>query len=132
VDWITTFPFGHIFRDELGGTEVTGHPGTNGDVTIGDDVWIGHGVTIMSGITVGTGAVIAANTHVVKDVPPHGIDGGNPGRLLKRRFDEETIGLLLQLKWWDLPLETIRDIIPKLSAAPDAATLREMIAVYRP
>src|SRR5579871_3351215 len=67
-DWITTFPFGQIYQDELGGTDIDGRPLTNGDVVIGDDVWIGYGVTIMSGVTIGSGAVLAANSHVVKDV----------------------------------------------------------------
>lgn len=69
-DWITTFPFGHIYQDELGGEEIVGHPGTRGDVVIGNDVWIGSDVTIMSGVTIGDGAVIAANAHVTRDVPP--------------------------------------------------------------
>ena len=38
VDWITTFPFGHIFQDELGGTEIVEHPQSNGEIIIGNDV----------------------------------------------------------------------------------------------
>jgi acetyltransferase-like isoleucine patch superfamily enzyme len=67
VDWITTFPFGHIYQTELGEAQVKGHPASNGDVEIGDDVWIGTGVTIMPGVTIGTGSVIAANSHVVNE-----------------------------------------------------------------
>jgi len=69
TDWITTFPFGHIFQKDLGGENIQGHPATNGGVSIGNDVWIGRGATIMSGISIGNGAVIAANSTVVKMYP---------------------------------------------------------------
>jgi acetyltransferase-like isoleucine patch superfamily enzyme len=129
TDWVTTFPFGHIFQDELGGEYVLGHPSTNGDVTIGNDVWIGSGVTIMSGVSVGDGAVLAANACVVNDVPPYHIVGGNPAQQLKKRFDDETIALLLKLKWWDLPLETIKQISRMLCAKPDNALLLELLHI---
>ena len=50
---------------------------TNGDVIIGNDVWICENVTIMSGINIGDGAIIANNSHVVKNVDPYSIVGGN-------------------------------------------------------
>lgn len=65
------------------------HPGTKGDITIGNNVWIGENVTIMSGVTIGDGAVTAANSHVVKDVPPYSISEGNPARHIKFRFTKE-------------------------------------------
>jgi virginiamycin A acetyltransferase len=74
---------------------------SNGNITIGSDVWIGYGSTIMSGVTIGDGAVIAANTNVVKDVEPYAIVGGNPVKQIKKRFSEEDIEFLLELKWWD-------------------------------
>lgn len=76
IDWITTYPFGHVHQDKFSKFNGVGHPATNGDVVIGNDVWIGTNVTIMSGITIGDGAVIAANTHVVKNVEPYSIVGG--------------------------------------------------------
>jgi acetyltransferase-like isoleucine patch superfamily enzyme len=132
TDWITTFPFGHIFQDELGGEDIKGHPATKGDVMIGNDVWIGSGVTIMSGVTVGDGAVLAANACIVKDVQPYQIMGGNPAHSIKQRFDVETIELLLKLKWWDLPLPDIRQIADKLCAEPDKDTLLQLISTHRP
>lgn len=131
ADWITTFPFGHIFREELGGTEIVGHPATNGDVVIGHDVWIGHGVTIMSGVTIGSGAIIAANSTVIKDVEPYCIVGGNPARPIKLRFSGEIIALLLHLRWWDLPIETIRAIAQEISAPPAVERVEALIAKYR-
>lgn len=70
-------------------------------VMIGNDVWIGSGVKIMEGITIGDGAVVAAGAMVTKDVPPYAIVGGVPAKIIKYRFDEETIKKLLKLKWWD-------------------------------
>ena len=130
-DWTTTFPFGHVFQEELGRYEIGGHPKTNGDVTIGSDVWLGSKATIMSGVTIGPGAVVAANSHVVKDVAPYEIVGGNPARPIKLRFDDEIIELLLQLAWWDLPVEVIRQIVPTLSQPPVKAVLSELIAKWK-
>lgn len=127
VDWITTFPFGHIFQDQLGGSEIKGHPVTKGNVSIGNDVWIGSNVTIMSGITIGDGAVLAANATIVKDVLPYEIVGGNPAKSLKMRFEPNIVALLLQLKWWNLAVEDIRLINKQLSSAPTEALLNQLI-----
>jgi acetyltransferase-like isoleucine patch superfamily enzyme len=131
TDWITTFSFGHIFQSELGGDDIIGHPATNGDVVIGNDVWVGHGVTILSGVTVGDGAVLAANATVTKDVQPYEIVGGNPAKLIRRRFDDTLIDLLLELRWWDLPVETIREINDKLCAPPTESALVDLITMTR-
>ena len=131
TDWITTFPFGHIYQDKLGGSDILGHPSTKGDVVIGNDVWIGFGVTIMSGIHIGDGAVVAANACVVSDVAPYHIVGGNPAKSIKRRFEDDIVEILLQLKWWDLPLENIKNITKILSSKPNKSILLELISTYR-
>jgi len=126
VDWITTFPFGHIFHDELGGAEIVGHPQSNGDIIIGNDVWIGRDVTIMSGLKIGDGAVIAANSTVVKDIAAYEIWGGNPAKKVKTRFSEEVINSLKQLKWWEWEVEIIKKLAPSLSQIPDAASIDKL------
>lgn len=131
TDWITTFPFGHIYQDELGGSDILGHPSTKGNVVIGNDVWVGSGVTIMSGVHIGDGAVLSANACVVKDVAPYHIVGGNPAKSLKQRFGDDIVEILLRLKWWDLPLENIKNIMKILSSKPDKAILIELISTYR-
>jgi len=76
---------------------------------IGNDVWIGANATILRGVTIGDGAVVGANSTVTKDVPPYSVVAGSPAKLIKYRFDLPAIEKLLELKWWDLPVDTIRD-----------------------
>ena len=79
---------------------------------IGNDVWIGRDVTIYSGVTIGDGAVIAGQSVVTQSVPPYAVVAGNPARIVKYRFDAETIAALLEVKWWDLPDDVLRTLIP--------------------
>ncbi|RZI45695.1 CatB-related O-acetyltransferase [Candidatus Finniella inopinata] len=80
-----------------------------GDIVIGNDVWIGNSATILSGVTIGHGAIIGTNALVTKDVAPYTIVGGNPARLIRQRFPQETIDFLVQLAWWDWPIEKITE-----------------------
>ena len=123
TDWVTTYPFGHIFQDELGEHEVVGHPATKGDVVVGNDVWIGSNVTIMSGVRIGDGAVLAANACVSKDVASYQIVGGNPAVCIRQRFDDETIALLLKLRWWDFPVPKIKEMVQVLCDRPNKERL---------
>lgn len=75
--------------------------------TIGHDVWIGHGAIIMSGVTVGTGAIIGSGAVVTKDVGPYEIAVGLPAKVIKKRFDDETIAALLDTQWWNWDRETL-------------------------
>ena len=85
-------------------------------------------MTIMSGIHIGDGAVLSANACVVKDVASYHIVGGNPAKSLKQRFEDDIVEILLRLKWWDLPLENIKNITEILSSQPDKAILSELIS----
>ena len=100
-DWVTTFPFGHIHKHVFNEFDGHGHPASKGNVRIGNDVWIGGNVTIMSGVTIGDGAILAYNSHIVKDVEPYTIVGGNPSKIIRKRFTDEQIAALLKIKWWD-------------------------------
>jgi acetyltransferase-like isoleucine patch superfamily enzyme len=130
TDWISTYPFGHIYEDQLG-PPVAGHPATRGDVRIGHDVWIAHGVTILSGVTIGDGAVLGATATVTRDVQPYEIVAGNPAQHVRYRFPEDVRALLLELRWWDLPLEVIRSLRDELCAPPDPPRLQALIARVR-
>lgn len=81
------------------------------DVEIGNDVWIGYGVMIPNNVKVGDGAIVAAGAVVTKDVPPYAIVGGVPAKVIKYRFPEDKIERLLELKWWDRPVEEIKSHI---------------------
>lgn len=74
---------------------------------IKSDVWIGHNVSIKSGVIIGTGAAIGTGAVVTKDVPPYAIVAGCPAKIIRYRFDEETIAALLNSRWWDLSDEQL-------------------------
>lgn len=131
VDWITTFPFGTTFKEELGGQGISGHPSTRGDVIVGNDVWIAAGSTIMSGVRIGDGAVVANGSLVTKDVAPYEIVAGNPARRVKNRFNDEIVELLLILSWWELPTEDIKAMTKILCSIPNRETLLSLIDIYR-
>lgn len=114
TDWVSTYPFGHIYQDIFNTFNGIGHPATKGDIIIGNDVWIGYNVTIMSGVTIGDGAVIANNSHVVKNVEAYSLTGGNPAKVIKYRFSEEQIKKLLEIKWWYWDDEKINKFVPLL------------------
>lgn len=82
-----------------------------GQIIIQNDVWIGHNCTIMPGVIIHNGAVVAANSHVVKDVPPYAIVGGNPAKIIKYRFSQELIDKLLTIQWWNWSNDEIKNNI---------------------
>lgn len=98
-----------------------------GDTILGNDVWLGQHVTIMPGITIGDGAIVASNSTVVKDIEPYTIVGGNPAKTVKKRFDEETIALLLELKWWDQDEEWLDTHLERLVSTYDLEILRGLL-----
>lgn len=106
---------------------------SNRNVIIGSDVWINRDVTIMSGVIIGDGAVIAANSHVVKDIEPYSICGGNPAKFIKHRFDKELIDKFLQLKWWNYPPHIVDLIVPYLKQEPtlDIVTYIENLLIKK-
>ncbi|WP_432821422.1 CatB-related O-acetyltransferase [Trichloromonas sp.] len=85
-----------------------GHFEEREKVEVGNDVWIGAKVFIRDGITVGDGAIIAAGSIVVKDVPDYAIVGGAPAKIIRYRFDEETINKFLKVQWWNWSEEKLR------------------------
>lgn len=106
------------------------------ETVIGNDVWIGTNVYIKDGVTIGDGAIIGAHSVVTRDVPPYAIVVGNPGRILRYRFDEAMIERLLALQWWDyaiLDFENwdVRDV-PAAVAALEDAVAAGVVEPYQP
>lgn len=97
----TTYPF-NIFANgwEKAAPQISELP-FKGDTVIGNDVWIGQNATIMPGIKIGDGAIIGTNSTVTKDIEPYTIVGGNPAKVIKKRFTDDVIEILLTIKWWD-------------------------------
>lgn len=111
---ISTYPF----SQHIDGVRVSNyHFEFKKTTTIGNDVWFGELCYIATGVTVGDGAVIAAHAVVTKDVPPYAVVGGNPAKILRMRFSESEIVLLLEMKWWDWDLELIKKAVPLLTIA---------------
>ena len=108
VSSLSTYPFPLFFEEwELEKKNVTDSWDNKGDIIIGNDVWIGYEAVIMAGVTIGDGAIIGARAVVTKDVAPYTIVGGIPAKSIRKRYSEETIDLLTELKWWDWPEERI-------------------------
>lgn len=105
---LSTYPF-PIFFEEWGlpVEDVSRAWDNKGDIVVGSDVWIGYEAVILAGVTIGDGAIIGARAVVAGDVPPYTIVGGVPARPIRKRFSGDVIEALLELRWWDWPLERI-------------------------
>lgn len=102
MDGFSTYPFnifGHGWED--GFDPATWVAGRKGDTAIGPDVWIGDHATVMPGVTIGAGAIVAAASVVTAAVPPYAVVAGNPARVVRCRFDADTVARLLRVAWWD-------------------------------
>ena len=108
IDWVSTSPVFQNVKHSGPKKRFSKHNFEGiARTVIGNDVWVGKRVIIKAGIKIGDGAVIGAGAVVTKDVPPYAVVAGVPGKVLKYRFDEETIAKLLKLKWWNLSDEEL-------------------------
>lgn len=125
----TTYPF-YIMGGDWGNAIAphTDELPLKGDTVVGNDVWIGQNVTVMPGVHIGDGAIIGANAVVAGDIPPYAVAVGNPAHVVKTRFDAETIALLEEWRWWDLPVGVINEHLPLLSCS-DTDALKEKLKV---
>ena len=104
---VSTSPVFYAGRNSMGKNFSNIPEEENQGVEIGNDVWIGEAVFINDGVKIGTGAVIGAHSVVTKDIPPYAIVAGAPARVLRYRFDEETVKRLLESRWWEWPAEKL-------------------------
>jgi len=107
IGGVTTFPFA-IFGQDWADPPLDQYPHAPArDIVIGNDVWIGYEATILPGAQIGNGVIIGAKAVVGGDIPDYSVVVGNPGRVIKKRFDDDTIARLLKLAWWDWPAEKV-------------------------
>ena len=100
---LSTYPFKRML---LGGGEECF---SKGDIVVDDDVWIGSRAQILSGVHINQGAIVAANAVVTKDVPPYAIVGGVPARVLKYRFDQDTIQKMLNIDYSKINSDFVKE-----------------------
>lgn len=117
TDWLSTHPAFFSLKKQSGFTFVREQlyeehkfidSEKNFYIEIGNDVWIGNDVRIMDGVSIGDGAVIAMSSIVTKDVAPYSIVGGIPAKLIKYRFSDAEISILLKNPWWDHDYDWLR------------------------
>ena len=122
---VSTYPFFTMPGFEAEPPKAVDMP-LKGDTVIGNDVWIGQNAVILPGVHIGDGAIIGANCVVGSDVAPYAVAVGNPARIIRKRFDDEVIELLLKWKWWDKPITEIKSLVPILTCS-DPETVKQAI-----
>jgi virginiamycin A acetyltransferase len=123
----TTYPF-HIMRWDAPAPP-TDHFPVKGDTVVGNDVWIGQDATILPGARIADGAVVGARAVVGGSVEPYTVVVGNPARPVRRRLPEDLVDLLLELRWWDLPIADIHTLVPVLTS-PDLDWARTELGAW--
>lgn len=112
-DWVSSYPFFYMQQEpDFAAASDAFIPA--GNTVIGNDVWIGSEAMIMPGISVGDGAVIGSRAVITKDVEPYAIVAGNPAKVIRMRFPEEQVQMLLEMRWWDWPMPAIEGAMPLL------------------
>lgn len=126
MESLSTYPF-PIFFEEWGldAKNICDAWDNKGDIVIGNDVWIGYEAVILSGVTIGDGAIIGTRAVVTKDVPSYTVVGGVPAKPIRKRFDEETIQKLEEIRWWDWEEERIKKNIQAIQSG-DISMLERM------
>ena len=108
IDWVSTSPVfynqGNVLKTNFSNHSFQDFKRTE----IGNDVWIGEGCLIKGGVKIGDGAIIGMGSVVTHDVPPYEVWAGNPARFIKKRFDDDIIAKLQELKWWDWDEATLK------------------------
>ncbi len=114
----STYPFGIFGRNWHDAWDQESiKAGFRGDTIVGNDVWFGMEATVMPGVKIGDGAIIAAKSVIARDVPPYAVVAGNPGRIIRTRFDEPTVSKLLAIAWWDWPVDKVARNVDAIASA---------------
>lgn len=114
VDAISSFPFSIFGEGWSHAMEGRSFP-LKGGITVGNDVWLGYRSVIMAGVSIGDGAIVGSCSVVTKEVPPYAIVAGNPAKVIRHRFSDADIKRLLEMRWWDWPIEKITANVHRLT-----------------
>ena len=101
------------------------------DTVIGNDVWIGRHAVIMPGVHVGDGAIIGAYALVTKDVPAYAIVGGNPAKIIRSRFNQDTIDWLEDFQWWQYGDDLLTQLVPLLTSVDTTSARQQLEQLVR-
>jgi acetyltransferase-like isoleucine patch superfamily enzyme len=118
MDWMTTYPFSAFINAFTDSTDRGAGQYMQNNIYIGNDVWIGSDVKIFSGVTIGDGCVIGANSVILKNtvIPDYTIWAGVPARQIRKRFSDDIMKQLKEMKWWDWPDENVCTAMPILQS----------------
>lgn len=128
MNTVTTYPF-YTLEGWNMETPKPSDMSLKGDTIIDNDVWIGQNAVILPGVHIGDGAIIGANSVVGSDIESYTVVVGNPAKILRKRFDDELIDLMLKLKWWDKSIDEIDNLIPVLTCS-DLEKVKSEIRKY--
>lgn len=122
---VSTFPF-TIFGGEWADRtlDVSRSIPSRGDTVVGNDVWFGYQSLVMPGVHIGHGAIVATGAVVTSNVAPYTVVGGNPARVIKQRFPDADIELLLRIAWWDWPVKLVTEHARTIMAGTPADVSR--------
>ena len=126
LNWVSTSPVFNNHRSILRVNFSNNDYNPYKETIIGNDVWIGTHCLIKSGVTIADGAVIGMGSVVTKDVGPYEIWAGNPAKLIRKRFDNETIDKLLKSQWWNWEDEKIKEYADSFNSPQVFMNLLEM------
>lgn len=119
TEWVTTYPFSglKLLKNSLvkWADDLTYMSSSKRNIHIGNDVWIGYGAVIRPGCIIGDGCVIGSYSVISNStIEPYSIVVGNPGKVIKKRFNDDIIEKLLKIKWWNWNVEKIKQNISLL------------------
>jgi acetyltransferase-like isoleucine patch superfamily enzyme len=126
IGWTSSYPFHNIPYWEF--DKPLRPYNRRATTNVGNDVWLGYESKIMNGVTIGDGAVVGAYAVVARDVRPYAVVVGNPAKEIRRRFPDDVVDFLLELKWWDWPEEKVKENLEVLTNPPDIEALKKIAA----